>query len=50
MAADSHEYHKGEMDISEHVKSWKGFTTFVKVSMFGIFLIMLFLAVFRTHG
>jgi hypothetical protein len=47
--ADTH-YEKGKMDISAHVKGWAGFTTFVKYSMAGILLIMIFLAVFRTHG
>jgi len=47
--ADSH-YQKGTMDISAHMKGWKGFTTFVKLSMVGIGLIMVFLAIFRTHG
>jgi hypothetical protein len=47
--ADSH-YQKGTMDISQHVKGWAGFVTFVKLSMVGIGLIMVFLAIFRTHG
>ena len=47
--ADSH-YQKGTMDISQHVKGWKGFTAFVKYSMAGLVLIMVFLAIFRTHG
>jgi hypothetical protein len=50
MATDTHDYHKGEMDMSEHIKGWKGFTTFVKFSMGGIALIMIILAIFRTHG
>jgi hypothetical protein len=50
MAADTHEYKKGTMDMTAHMQGWKGFTTFVKVSMVGILLIMLFLAIFRTHG
>jgi hypothetical protein len=48
MAADH--YEKGTMDISDHMKGWKGFTTFVKLSLAGIGLIMVFLAIFRTHG
>ncbi len=48
MATDH--YQKGTMDMSQHVKGWKGFTSFVKYSMAGILLIMLFLAIFRTHG
>ncbi len=39
----------GGMDISQHVKTWKGFTSLVKWSLFGILLIMIFLAIFRTH-
>jgi hypothetical protein len=39
----------GSMDISEHLKAWAGFTTFVKWSIIGIILIMGFLAIFRTH-
>ena len=39
----------GGMDISQHQKSWRGFITFVKLSMLGIGAIMIFLAIFRTH-
>ncbi|MGZ5938251.1 MAG: aa3-type cytochrome c oxidase subunit IV [Rhizomicrobium sp.] len=38
------------MDISQHVKAWAGFTTFVKWSIVFIGLVMIFLAIFRTHG
>ena len=38
------------MDISQHVKAWAGFTSFVKWSIIGIVLIMILLAIFRTHG
>jgi hypothetical protein len=48
---DSHgDYTPGSMDISAHVKAWAGFTSFVKWSMISIGLIMVFLALFRTHG
>ena len=48
---DSHgDYKPGSMDISQQIKAWHGFTVFVKWSMVGIGLIMLFLAIFRTHG
>lgn len=40
----------GSMDINQHIKTWAGFTSFVKWSMIGIGLIMVFLALFRTHG
>jgi hypothetical protein len=46
---DSHGEH-GSMDISQHVKAWAGFTTFVKYSIAGAGLVMIFLAIFRTHG
>ena len=48
---DSHgDYTPGSMDISAQVKTWAGFTVFVKWSVIGIVLIMVFLALFRTHG
>ena len=46
---DSHGEH-GTMDMSEHVKAWAGFTTFVKWSIAGAVLVMALLAIFRTHG
>jgi len=48
---DSHgDNQSGSMDISQHIKAWAGFTSFVKWSMIGIGLVMIFLAIFRTHG
>lgn len=46
---DLHGEH-GSMDISQHVKAWAGFTTFVKWSIAGIAFVMILLAIFRTHG
>ena len=47
---DSHgDYKPGSMDISQHVKAWAGFTSFVKWSVIGIIAIMVFMAFFRTH-
>jgi hypothetical protein len=47
---DSHgDYKPGSMDISQHVKAWAGFTSFVKWSIIGIIAIMVFMAFFRTH-
>jgi len=43
---DSH----GAMDISEHQRTWKGFTGLIKWSTLGIALLMLALLIFRTHG
>jgi len=44
------DYTQGSMDITSQVKTWAGFTAFVKWSVIGIVLIMVFLALFRTHG
>lgn len=44
------DYHVGSMDISQHKKTYAGFITFTKWSFSGIMLIMIFLAIFRTHG
>jgi hypothetical protein len=38
------------MDINDHIRTWKGFTGFIKYSLLGIAAVMLLLAIFRTHG
>jgi Bacterial aa3 type cytochrome c oxidase subunit IV len=43
---DSH----GATDISEHVRTWKGFTGLIKWSTLVIAIVMLALLLFRTHG
>ena len=51
MAAQGNSQHnRGSSDISQHVKSWVGFTIFVKWSIVFVALIMIALAIFRTHG
>ncbi|MGC9952959.1 MAG: aa3-type cytochrome c oxidase subunit IV [Rhizomicrobium sp.] len=40
----------GTTDISEHLRTWKHFTWLIKWSLIGIGLIMVLLAIFRTHG
>ena len=40
----------GTMDISEHVKTWDWFTWAVKWGIIVNVLILVFLAMFRTHG
>ena len=40
----------GQMDISEHIKGWHGFLKFVKWQIVLIGLIMVGLAIFRTHN
>lgn len=50
MSADStHGSDAGSMDIREHVKTWNGFMTLVKWGVIGNILILIFLAIFRTH-
>lgn len=49
MAHDS-DYQSGSMDITQHKKAYAGFITFTKWSFAGIMLIMVLLALFRTHG
>ena len=49
MTQDS-DYKHGSMDISQHVRGYAGFLTFTKWSLIGILLIMVLLAIFRTHS
>ena len=44
-----HDSDTGSMDISQHQRAYAGFLTFAKWSLIGIVLIMIFLAIFRTH-
>lgn len=39
----------GHTDMREHLKTWHGFMTFVKWAIVGNVLILIFLAIFRTH-
>lgn len=39
----------GHMDLTEHMKTWHGFMKFVKWGLIGNILILIFLAIFRTH-
>jgi len=51
MAATSNQGHGSEMssaDFNEHMRTWKGFVSFIKYSMIGIGIIMILLAMFRT--
>lgn len=41
---------KGTMDISEHVKMWLTFWSGAKYSVAGIVVIVVLLAIFRTHN
>jgi len=46
---DSHADTNASQDTAAHLQTWRGFTSLVKWSIGGIVLIMLFLAIFRTH-
>jgi aa3 type cytochrome c oxidase subunit IV len=48
MAHDS-EYQPGSMDISAHKRTYEGFLTGSKWTFGLVVLIMVFLAIFRTH-
>lgn len=53
MSADSDHGHgsdAGTMDMKDHMKTWKGFVSFVKWMIIGNVLLLIFLAMFRTHG
>ena len=50
MAAQGDNEQTGSMDLSDHIRTWKGFTNLIKWSALSIAVIMLFLLVFRTHG
>ncbi len=47
--ADNSDYQPGTMDISGHRKTYEGFLTGSKWVFGFVMLIMVFLAVFRTH-
>jgi hypothetical protein len=46
---DSH-FTPGSMDISAHKRGYAGFVTAVKWTLGFILLLMVFLAIFRTHN
>jgi hypothetical protein len=42
--------HMNAMDLKDHLKTWHGFMTFVKWGAIANVVILVFLAIFRTHG
>ena len=40
----------GQTDMAEHLKTWHGFLSFMKWQAIGAALILILLAIFRTHG
>jgi hypothetical protein len=49
-AQGGHEPEAGTMDISEHLRTWNGFLTLTKWIAIGSGAVLIYLAVFRTHG
>jgi len=50
MGGDAQDYKPGSMDISGHLATWHGFVTFTKWAVIFNVLVMIFLAIFRTHN
>jgi hypothetical protein len=50
MAAQDSHGTGGSMDLTDHMRTWTGFTGLVKWSIGSIFIIMALLAIFRTHN
>jgi hypothetical protein len=42
--------HASTMDLKDHLSTWHGFVAFVKWMSISIAVIMILLAIFRTHG
>ena len=40
----------GHVDMSEHLKTWKGFSRLIRWGIAAIVVLLVFLAIFRTHG
>jgi hypothetical protein len=39
----------GQTDMAEHLRTWRGFISFMKWQAFGAAAILVLLAIFRTH-
>lgn len=51
MAANpEHGSDTGSSDMTEHLRTWSGFLTLVKWMVIGSGALLIFLAIFRTHG
>ncbi|HEY5046608.1 MAG TPA: aa3-type cytochrome c oxidase subunit IV [Rhizomicrobium sp.] len=40
----------GSTDMREHLKTWNGFLSFMKWQVIGALVVLVLLAIFRTHG
>ena len=50
--AGNHEHgtDSGSTDMAEHLRTWNGFLTLIKWMVAGCAALLIFLAIFRTHG
>jgi hypothetical protein len=49
-AQTGHQPDSGTTDMTEHLKTWHGFLSFMKWQVVGAIVLLVFLAIFRTHG
>ncbi|HEX4160503.1 MAG TPA: aa3-type cytochrome c oxidase subunit IV [Rhizomicrobium sp.] len=40
----------GHADMAEHIRTWNGFLSFMKWQVIAAVILLIFLAIFRTHG
>jgi hypothetical protein len=40
----------GHTDMSEHLRTWHGFLSFMKWQVVAVVVLLIILAIFRTHG
>jgi hypothetical protein len=40
----------GHTDMAEHLRTWHGFLAFMKWQVIAAVILLIFLAIFRTHG
>ena len=45
-----HSTDSGSTDMAEHIRTWKGFIRFMTWQVAGAVVLLIFLAIFRTHG
>jgi hypothetical protein len=50
MTSSQGDYKPGSMDISQHKKAYQGFLTGSKWTFILVMAIVIFMAIFRTHG
>jgi hypothetical protein len=45
-----HSTDTGSTDMAEHIRTWKGFIRFMTWQVVGAVVLLILLAIFRTHG